>query len=262
MQYDGVRIPYAGDRLDQSIHSASWLQALVRAATGRSTNYVPQDPPEEGITLLSHGSGLLDGSLIGAIAPTSVPTPTYEPSPYLQATLSRSLLTLYVKQTYVAANTTFEAFTFKPGVPVRVRVDPTLAYYQIGMPVGRLPTYSTLCAGGGGLILLSLPYTPDTTNYYAWVMLDVDNLWSVRYKDYLYAAVQNERDPTTAEAYVNVLKTDGDYKTNLSLKKTVTNRFKHISIPNGTYGDITWKHGEWKPVTSDCPGSDSASGSI
>lgn len=262
MSFDSIRLPNAGDSFEQNIHSATWLRSLVSAAVGRRNYDIPQGPQEPGLLLNSHGGALSEGSLIGAVAPTSVPALPYDTPPYLVATLSRSLFTMYVKQSYSSSATQFEAFTFKPGVAVRVRVNPASAYYQIGMPVGRLPTYDTLCVGGGGLILLSLPMSPDTINYYAWVMLDVDNLWPVRYKDYLYAAVQNERDPSTAEAYVNVLKTDGDYITNLNLKKTVTNRFSQISIPPSTYGDITWKHGEWKPVTSDCAGSDSSSGSI
>lgn len=262
-QYEGLAIPFSGDSDAKTSGNAAWLATLRRAALGRNTQTLQQDPAETGIPLLGYGATIPMGSLIGAVSPAVPGAASAEPSPYLQATLSRSLFTFYTKETYSAATTLIEAFPFESGNPVRVRVNPATAYYQVGMPVGRMPTYNFLCADGGGLILLSLPYTPNAgTDYYAWVMLDQENLWPVRYKELLYAAVQSERDPSTALAYLDMVNSTGDYATNTSIEKPVVNRLKHISIEPLTYGEIRWRHGEWAPVIADCPGSDSGSGSI
>lgn len=262
-QYEGLAIPFSGDSDAKTSGNAAWLATLRRAALGRNTQTLPQPNPETGIPLLSTGVAIPACSLIGAISPPVPGAATMEPEPYLQATLTRSLYTFYTKIDYPSTVSIIEAFPFESGKPVRVRVNPAAAYYQVGMPVGRMPTYNFLSADGGGLILLSLPYTPNGgADYYAWVMLDQENLWPVRYKELLYAAVQSERDPSTALAYLDMVNSTGDYATNTSIEKPVVNRLKHISIEPLTYGEIRWRHGEWAPVIADCPGSDSGSGSI
>lgn len=250
-QYEGLAIPFSGDSDGKTSGNAAWLQTLRRAALGRNNQTLPQDPAKTGIILSWGIQDIPQGSVIGAIGATYPGSPTAEPSPYMQAHLDRSQLTLYTLQTFAAANSYIECFAFAENEPVRIRVDYDAAdTYQTGMPVGRLSGSTKIRAGGGGLLLASLPYTPDAgANYYSWVMLDKTNRWQGRCKEDIPAATVDEAEttPGTGKVYVDFLKTNEDLEVS-ELEITLTNRNESTSYVEGQFIEFTWDKEEWVPV--------------
>lgn len=250
-QYEGLAIPFSGDSDAKTSGNATWLATLRRAALGRNTQTLPQPNPETGIILAWGIQDIAAGSVIGAIGATYPLSPTVEPNPYMQAHLDRSQLTLYTKQEYYSTTGVIECFPFSENDPVRVRVDYDAGdFYRTGMPIGRLAGSTKVKSGGGGLILASLPYTPDAgANYYSWVILDKTNRWQVRYKDTVAAADNAETSPSTGQAYIDLLKTNEDLETT-TLEIAVTNRNETASFAAESFGEVTWDKGEWVPVAN------------
>lgn len=256
-QFDSLRMPDKGDPLSDSVHSAAWMKALVQAAIGRSTTGGAQKNADQFLEL-EHYSGTLPAlSVVGAIGATYPVSPASEPyRPYMKAHLGRSQLTLYTREDYTSANTRLIAYPFMANSPVRVKVAATGAdTYVTGMPIGRLPGQISIKAGGGGLLLASLPYTPDSgANYYCWVLPDLENRWKVRYKQPIPVATNAETSPSTGLAYVDLLLSTGNLTTSL-LEVTVTNRSTTTSFSEDEFGEIAWMQGEWRPVSAAASGS-------
>lgn len=177
---EGLYSPNPGDPLTKSIHSAAWLKALVRAATGRGQGVVPQYDPDNSIELLTPVVDSLKVavpafSVIGAVG-ADYGSLTSEPTAYMQGTLERSSLLFYTRHDCPVEADSLQGFPFLPGVPVRVRMDPEAASvtYAEGIKVGRPISSDSVKRGHHGLILVSPPFTPDATNYFAWVILDTN----------------------------------------------------------------------------------------
>ena len=81
----------------------------------------------------------------------------------------------------------------------------------------------------------------------------------VVYLQDLLAAADTFTDPSTAQARVCRVNAAGNLVRTAKVI-TVTNRFKHISLDEGTYGCVDPMDGEWRPIVADCQG-DSVSGS-
>lgn len=76
----------------------------------------------------------------------------------------------------------------------------------------------------------------------------------------LFAAVNIKDDPSTALAAVMVKRNGKMVVTHH--QRVITNRFKNISIDQGTYVKIEEMDGEYQPYCSDCPGESSHSESL
>lgn len=220
MTHNTVRMPFSGEDHSTNINSASWLQSLVRAATGRGHQYLPQDPQETGIILKGYGSTIPAWSLVGANEVTYPASPSSEPSPYLQASLGGSPLLLYVKESYPADAEFIEAFAFQPSNPVRVRVGTItpMTGFVPGMTVGRATNGNSLNKYGRGLVLVSEPYTDDAgENYYAWVVAEpaenpfwAVNIGSLAAPTLSVTGTVITGTSTSGNAAILRLRTDGD----------------------------------------------------
>lgn len=207
MQHEGIPIPKPGDPLSKSIHSAAWLRSLVRAATGRGQLTIPQYDPDGSVELLTP---VVDSvkvavpafSVIGAVG-ADYGSLSFEPTPYMQGTLGRSSLLFYTRHDAPAEADSLQGFPFLPGIPVRVRVHPEAAskdYYLPGICVGRQDGQSTIRAGMPGLKLVSPPFTPDGSNYFAWVLLSSEDSACVVLDSSLAAATNSKTGATSGQA--------------------------------------------------------------
>ena len=207
MQYEGLSAPKPGDPASKSIHSAAWLRQLVRAATGRGQGTIPQYDPDGSIELLtpvvdSAKVAVPAFSVIGAVG-ADYGSLSFEPTPYMQGTLGRSSLLFYTRHDAPAEADSLQGFPFLPGIPVRVRVHEEAAtkdYYVPGISVGRQSGQDKVRAGMPGLVLVSPPFTPDETNYYAWVMLSTEPNACVILDEPLGAATNSKTGATHCQA--------------------------------------------------------------
>lgn len=207
MQYEGLSAPKPGDPASKSIHSAAWLRQLVRAATGRGQGTIPQYDPDGSIELLtpvvdSAKVAVPAFSVIGAVG-AGYGSLSFEPTPYMQGTLGRSSLLFYTRHDCPVEASSVQGFPFLPGIPVRVRVHEEAAtkdYYVPGISVGRQTGQTAARAGMPGLTLVSPPFTPDNTNYFAWVVLSIESNACVILDAPLAAAANSKNGYTKADA--------------------------------------------------------------
>lgn len=253
MQYEGLSAPKPGDPASKSIHSAAWLRQLVRAATGRGQGTIPQYDPDGSIELLtpvvdSAKVAVPAFSVIGAVG-ADYGSLSFEPTPYMQGTLGRSSLLFYTRHDCPVEARSVQGFPFLPGIPVRIRMDPEVASvtYAEGTKIGRPDGQDTLKRGHRGLVLVSPPFTPDSSNYFAWVVLDTNpNADLCVILDGALAAASNSKTGAT-KTTATICEWDFDLEDYVETDETeeVFNHSESIDHAIDTFGVAKYQDGHY-----------------